>query len=295
MNLKELDYNCLNSFYELVTHRSLEKVSNMLELSELTLRRQIRKLETELGVTLLTSKKGFITCTKEAELLYHNIKIFFDNVEDVKRRHYETKARIGFSEFIGELYLKKYSSQFIDHFGTNIEFYIDSMEDLVTKLNNRQIDAVYGFNLYYPSKEIEYIQLEEVEMAAMVAQRVEADALQELFLIDSNSGISKERYNAEELGIFKKITVEGQNRLSIIESYVAGGVGVFFAPKHFYPNDEFKFIEISNAPIAPLRTQLVYRKDSEQSSKVLKICDFFRKYIVEPQKGVIGKNEFYPK
>ena len=118
--MEVVDYNRLKIFKTVADLKNFSKAAEVLFLTQPTITLQIKKLENYLNITLFERTKEGIKLTKAGEVLYkHATKILDDYIEMEEElskisKKLEKNITIGVSSTIGDYYLPKILSKFLD-------------------------------------------------------------------------------------------------------------------------------------------------------------------------------------
>lgn len=142
------------SFIEIVRSQSVRRAAERLNISASALSRQLRLLEEDLGVVLVTRHSHGIRATAQGEqLLAHAERMIElenglrDEVGATERKG-RVEVRLGVMECIGaELMRRLYRSLagIGDHYGLSV--IVDGTDDLIARLVEGNLDGVVAFNM----------------------------------------------------------------------------------------------------------------------------------------------------
>lgn len=141
-----MDIRQLHYFREIVNQSSISKAAEVLHIAQPPLSQLLKKLETELGTTLIHRYRKKWELTETGELLYQHAEQMLMQMQDVKQRIQEIEQgtsgtmRIGVSSACSNMlidYISIYRTQFPN---VKISIINGDSEDLLKRLENRELD-----------------------------------------------------------------------------------------------------------------------------------------------------------
>jgi DNA-binding transcriptional LysR family regulator len=141
-----MDIRQLHYFREIVKQASISKAAEVLHIAQPPLSQLLKKLETELGTTLIHRYRKKWELTETGELLYQHAEQMLIQMHDVKQRIQEIEQgtsgtmRIGVSSACSNMlidYISMYRTQFPN---VKISIINGDSEDLLKRLENRELD-----------------------------------------------------------------------------------------------------------------------------------------------------------
>jgi len=139
----------LQIFYEVAKLQSITKASEVLFISQPAVSQSIKKLESQLGGTLLIRNNKGITLTEEGKCFYEYVKVAIETIESGTDEFDNFKGlnkgvvRIGISTTLTKLVLvnvlKKFHTQYQK---IDIQIYNGLTSNLISKLENGSLDIV---------------------------------------------------------------------------------------------------------------------------------------------------------
>jgi len=141
-----MDIRQLHYFREIVKQASISKAAEVLHIAQPPLSQLLKKLETELGTTLIHRYRKKWELTETGELLYQHAEQMLIQMQDVKQRIQEIEQgtagtmRIGVSSACSNMlidYISMYRAQFPN---VKISIINGDSEDLLKRLENRELD-----------------------------------------------------------------------------------------------------------------------------------------------------------
>lgn len=141
-----MDIRQLHYFREIVNQASISKAAEVLHIAQPPLSQLLKKLETELGTTLIHRYRKKWELTETGELLYQHAEQMLMQMQDVKQRIQEIEQgtsgtmRIGVSSACSNMlidYISIYRTQFPN---VKISIINGDSEDLLKRLENRELD-----------------------------------------------------------------------------------------------------------------------------------------------------------
>jgi LysR family transcriptional regulator, salicylic acid-responsive activator of bsdBCD len=141
MDIRQLQY-----YKEIVKQGSISKAAEILNIAQPPLSQLLKKLETELGTTLIHRYRQKWELTESGKLLYQYAEQVLSQMEEVKRRIHEIEegtagtVHIGVSSACSNM-LIDYITEFREQFaGIKINIFSGDSEGLLKKLNQKEID-----------------------------------------------------------------------------------------------------------------------------------------------------------
>ena len=141
-----MDIRQLHYFREIVNQASISKAAEALHIAQPPLSQLLKKLETELGTTLIHRYRKKWEFTETGELLYQHAEQMLMQMQDVKQRIQEIEQgtagtmRIGVSSACSNMlidYISMYRTKFPN---VKISIINGDSEDLLKRLENRELD-----------------------------------------------------------------------------------------------------------------------------------------------------------
>lgn len=141
-----MDIRQLNYFKEIVKQGSISKAAEVLNIAQPPLSQLLKKLETELGTTLIHRYRQKWELTESGQLLYQYAEQLLSQMAEVKKRIHEIEegtagtVRIGVSSACSNMlidYIAEFRLQFAQ---VKINIFSGDSEGLLKKLNQKEID-----------------------------------------------------------------------------------------------------------------------------------------------------------
>lgn len=141
-----MDFRQLYYFKEIVKQGSISKAAEVLHIAQPPLSQLLKKLETDLGTTLIHRYRQKWELTETGEILYEYATQMLMQVQDVKQQIHEIEQGIGGTVNIGVS--STCSNMLIDYVSTfrtqypnvKINIVTGNSEELLKKLEQREID-----------------------------------------------------------------------------------------------------------------------------------------------------------
>ncbi|HDR7688022.1 LysR family transcriptional regulator [Bacillus toyonensis] len=142
-----MDFRQLYYFKEIVKQGSISKAAEVLHIAQPPLSQLLKKLETDLGTTLIHRYRQKWELTATGEILYQYAKQMLMQIQDVKQQIQEIEQGIGGTVNIGVS--STCSNMLIDYVSTfrtqypnvKIKIVTGNSEELLKKLEQREIDV----------------------------------------------------------------------------------------------------------------------------------------------------------
>ncbi|MFJ7973170.1 LysR family transcriptional regulator [Psychrobacillus sp. NPDC096389] len=148
-----MDIRQLHYFREIVKQSSISKAAEALHIAQPPLSQLLKKLETELGTTLIHRYRKKWELTETGEILYQYAEQMILQMQDVKQRIQEIEQgkagtiRIGVSSACSNMlidYISIYRTQFPN---VKINIINGNSEELLKRLEQREIDLAFLLRL----------------------------------------------------------------------------------------------------------------------------------------------------
>ncbi|MBC2682996.1 LysR family transcriptional regulator [Bacillus toyonensis] len=142
-----MDFRQLYYFKEIVKQGSISKAAEVLHIAQPPLSQLLKKLETDLGTTLIHRYRQKWELTATGEILYHYANKMLMQIQDVKQQIQEIEQGIGGTVSIGvsstcSNMLIDYVSMFRTQYpNVKIKIVTGNSEELLKKLEQREIDV----------------------------------------------------------------------------------------------------------------------------------------------------------
>lgn len=142
-----MDFRQLYYFKEIVKQGSISKAAEVLHIAQPPLSQLLKKLETDLGTTLIHRYRQKWELTETGEILYRYANQMLMQIQDVKQQIQEIEQGIGGTVSIGVS--STCSNMLIDHVSTfrtqypnvKINIVTGNSEELLKRLEQREIDV----------------------------------------------------------------------------------------------------------------------------------------------------------
>jgi len=157
-----MDIRQLHYFREIVRQSGISKAAEVLHIAQPPLSQLLKKLEIELGTTLIHRYRKKWELTETGKLLYQHAEQMITQMQDVKQRIQEVEegiagtVRIGVSSACSNLlidYISMYRTQFPN---VKISIINGNSEELLKRLEQKEIDLAFLLRLsnseYYEMK-----------------------------------------------------------------------------------------------------------------------------------------------
>ncbi|MGC8228196.1 LysR family transcriptional regulator [Pseudobacillus badius] len=248
MEIRQLYY-----FIAIAEKRTFTEAASALHISQPSLSTAIKKLENELGLTLLDRSNREVQLTKEGEIFYQKAKKLinhFEHVTDEMKRLRENGPRelsLGMIES-AKYWVPKVLSLFkAEHNDVRIQLMdILSLTDVEKALNNFEIHAAIT-NQYIDNEEIEAIPIYEERLVALLPGNHPLKNASSLVIDDLNEEpfiICKEGFQTriDILNAFKKSGVKPNiqfevERFEMSCRLVEEGMGATILPENYVKFD----------------------------------------------------------
>ncbi len=244
MDIRQLKY-----FITVVEQTTYTRAANILHISQPSLSAAIKKLENELGLTLIDRSSRDLWITKEGKILYQESKKLLNHYEHVSDEMVRLKQQgplelsIGLIEssmfFVPEIltsFKKEYQDVRVSIFETL------SLSDVERALNNFEIQLAIT-NQYIHKEDIETIPIYEEKLVALLPLEHHLKEKEFLKIKDLDGEdfiVCKEGFQTRKdiLNAFSKANVKPNIQFEIERfetgcSLVEGGLGITVVPENY--------------------------------------------------------------
>ncbi|WP_409275088.1 LysR family transcriptional regulator [Neobacillus sp. SCS-31] len=246
-----MDIRHLYYFKEIVRQGSISKAAEVLHMAQPPLSQLLKKLETELGTTLIQRYRQKWELTETGRLLYQYAEQMLIQMEDVKQRIEEIEqgtagtVRLGVSSACSNMvigYVSTFRGQFPN---VKITIIPGNSEELLTKLEQRQIDVALllrsGKSEKFSMKTLKKQPAAVIVPSSWSSSFSERASLKEiaqypLILLGAMEGHSftENILNAfEQRGLKPNVIIESKD-ISMVVSLVSRGLGLSIIPRMDY-------------------------------------------------------------
>jgi DNA-binding transcriptional LysR family regulator len=285
MEIRQLRY-----FERVVHHRHFTRAADDLHVAQSALSRQVRRLESELGIELLRRTTRSVQPTEAGELVATRARRIIAETEalrgeiDELRGLVRGRIAVGALLFGGELDIPALLARFSSTFpAVELGLREGSAQRMIEGLADGGLDLAFALESEPPDG-LERLELSTEELVVVVGPRhalaghgpLPLGALTGHPLIAFHRGSTTREVVDRALagaGVEAKIAVEA-NDLAFVRSLVARGIGVAVLPRSFA---ELPGPRVSIRPLAPalaLRVVLWWRRDQHLSPAARAFVDF---------------------
>ncbi|RKG32451.1 LysR family transcriptional regulator [Acinetobacter tianfuensis] len=219
MNLRHLEM-----FYSVMLFGSLTEAAASLCISQPAASKLLKHAEQRLGFALFKRVKGKLQPTKEAYILYEEIKPIYDKINELNKLTHNlaknTKGQItlGCLPSLGLSLIPKLTAQFLKKYpGVFVNIGTDHTQALEQKLLQREIDIAVTFHPH-TQHGIIATPILEIPLVYIDSQFVRAD--QDIHLIDENRWIQPDSDSLMQ--VVKKYRTFNKSIINVQTYYMAG-------------------------------------------------------------------------
>ncbi|WP_059173904.1 LysR family transcriptional regulator [Bacillus sp. FJAT-27445] len=246
-----MDIRHLYYFKEIVIQGSISKAAEALHMAQPPLSQLLKKLETELGTTLIQRYRQKWELTETGKILYQYAEQMLIQMEDVKQRIENIEhgtagtVRLGVSSACSNMVIDYVSTFRVQFPNVKITIFTGNSEELLTKLEQRQIDIALllrsGKSEKYSIKTLKKQPAAVIVPSSWSASFSERASLEEisqypLILLGAMEGHSftENILNAfDERSIKPNVIIESKD-ISMVVSLVSRGIGLSIIPRMDY-------------------------------------------------------------
>lgn len=259
-------------FYIVAKEGSISKAANILFISQPAITLQIKKLESELGVSLFTRTKHGVVLTEEGNILFEYIKVAMDNIINGENALSNLKnldsgiIRIGASTTVCRHIVMPYLEKFHEMYPKiEIQIVNNLTTNLVKELRNGNLDILFLNLPMNESKDLKVIPIFDVQdifvgnkkFYDLTKGKLSLKELKKYPLIfqklPSNTRAYLNNYlKANDIDLKPQLEVVSYN---LIMDLVSAGFGIGYATKEFIKSelDNNTLFEIDVKPSVPKR------------------------------------------
>ena len=245
-----MNYSQLKAFHHVALHGGFSRAANALKISQPAVSEQVRKLEQEYDVLLVSRERKLISLTEAGEKLFLLTQNFFEVEQQIQEYISETRVEIaGCIRIVADSvhHVTTILTEFRRRYPkVMVVLKAGNSEEVLEKL--RAYDAEIGIvGSLAPGLDIETMELGSTEIIAFAARGVvpaktryiSLQDLAEFPLVFREQG-SKTRekieYEAMRQGVSLVAAIEAEGREAMCE-VVASGAGIGFISKAEFSND----------------------------------------------------------
>lgn len=284
-------------FYIVAREGSISASASILFISQPAISFQIKKLESQLGISLFTRTKHGMILTDEGEVLYNYVKMGIENISNGENALSNLKnlasgtIRIGVSTTICRNILMPYLEKFHEQY-PNVDIQINNniSNNLIKELRNGNLDVLLLFSppagnkdlILTPIKDVQDIFVGNKKYYELINKNSNLEDLKSYPLIfpntSSNSRTHLNKYLKDNnVNLKPKLEVVSYN---LIVDLIKAGFGIGYVTKEFI-SEELKnkaLYEIKTSPSIPKRTIVIATMNKKESNySVKKLIEMINK------------------
>ncbi|EJS77209.1 LysR family transcriptional regulator [Bacillus cereus] len=291
-----MDFRQLYYFKEIVKQGSISKAAEVLHIAQPPLSQLLKKLETDLGTTLIHRYRQKWELTETGEILYQYATQMLMQVQDVKQQIQEIEQGIGGTVSIGVS--STCSNMLIDYVSTfrnqyphvKINIVTGNSEELLKKLEQREIDIALLLRLGN-SEQYEMKVLKKQSTTVIIptswaisfsSQHVTIEQIAQFpfIMLGAMEGLSfnETLFKAfDEHQLKPNVIIECKD-ISMVVALVSKGLGLSVIPKMDYTSPFLEHItllelEQFNFQLEPVIVKLKDQRISKAASQFWEIVD----------------------
>ncbi|PFN21846.1 LysR family transcriptional regulator [Bacillus cereus] len=291
-----MDFRQLYYFKEIVKQGSISKAADVLHIAQPPLSQLLKKLETDLGTTLIHRYRQKWELTETGEILYQYATQMLLQVQDVKQQIQEIEQGIGGTVSIGVS--STCSNMLIDYVSTfrnqyphvKINIVTGNSEELLKKLEQREIDIALLLRLGN-SEQYEMKVLKKQSTTVIIpaswaisfsSQHVTIEQIAQFpfIMLGAMEGLSfnKTLFKAfDEHQLKPNVIIECKD-ISMVVALVSKGLGLSVIPKMDYTSpfsEHITLLELEqfNFQLEPVIVKLNDQRISKAAAQFWEIVD----------------------
>jgi len=292
MDLRQLQY-----FVTVVEQATFTAAASLLHISQPSLSASIKKLEDNLGLTLLDRSTRHLQLTKEGHILYEEAKKLIVHFEHVEKEMIRLKQQGPLELSIGliesaEFWIPKVLTKFKDEFSeVHIRLLeVLSLKDVEEALNNFHVHLAIT-NQYINNKDIKTIPIYEEKLVVLLPPNhpLKHEAYVTLKMLKNEDFIiSKEGFQTREdiLNAFRQSGMKPHIQIEIERfetacSLVEDGLGITVVPENYvkYSNKHHYHIKYIDDANISRTVYLAYVKNRYLPPIVMRFIAMVKKFF----------------
>ena len=287
-------------FYVVAETGNITKASEILNISQPAVTKQIKNLEGQLNTTLfIRTKKGVVLneCGKKIFLNVKQALTLLEETDSMIKEFTDLNTgtiKIGISTTLMRTYLLKYIEIFHNNYPNIIvDIYTDPTKELINKLKNGTIDLVIGKFPHNLDRDLNYDELDKTKYIFIANKKyfnlentkLSPQDLKKYPIIlqeyPSNSRTSAEKYfENNNVNIEPKMNIASSN---LLIDFINMGYGIGYVTE-LYIKDELKNGNLYKIDITPQPENISFGIISLKNNVMTKHC---KKFIDTIKKGNI--------
>lgn len=209
-----VDFELYRVFNEVANCGNITLAAERLHISQPAVSKSIKSLESQLGGTLFVRTKKGVILTEEGKELHNYIKTAIEYIRNAENKFSDMinlntgLIKVGISRTLVKEYLLPYLEEFHKLFpNIKIEIVTNKASELVPKLRNGLIDLIIANLPIKSHKDIEIINLKEI---------------QDVFVVNKKFNIDKQKIKLEELNNYPLILQpKGTNTRDFLDNFLS--------------------------------------------------------------------------
>ena len=293
----DINFEYYKIFYNVAKTENITKTAENLLISQPAISKSIKKLEEQIGCLLFTRNKKGVTLTEEGKILYKEIKIAIEIMENAKRKIDDITnlqsgtLNIGISNTLTQKYLLPYIIEFNKKYPKiSIKIHTEPTYALIKKARNGLVDFIIinlpttipkDFNITI-LKEIQDCFVANKNYNELKTKTIKLTELNQYPLILLAKG-SNGRFYLDDICEKLSITLTPKFELasySLVAEFIKSGIGIGLLTKDFIKEelDSKNLFEIKTTPKLPKRhIGLIFQINNPLSHCSQKFISFLTK------------------
>ena len=282
-------------FYVVAQTGNITKASEILNISQPAVTKQIKNLENQLNTPLFIRSKRGVLLNECGQKIFLNVKQALTLLEETNTMIKEYTdfnigtIKIGTSTTFMRKFLLKYLELFHNEYpNITVDIYTDPTKELINKLKNGSIDLVIGKFPPVPDKELNYTELGKTKYIFafnnkyynLKNKKIKAKELEKYPILlqeyPSNSRGSAEKYfENNSVHINPKMNIASSN---LLIDFIIMGYGIGYVT-NLYVKDELESGKLHELNITPTPNEIPFGIISLKNNILSNPCRKFIKYI----------------
>lgn len=282
-------------FYVVAETGNITKASEILNISQPAVTKQIKNLENQLGTPLFIRTKRGVILNECGQKIFLNVKQALTLLEETDSMIKEYTnfnsgtIKIGTSTTLIRKYLLKYIELFHNEYPNIIvDIYTYPTKELINKFKNGTIDLIIGKFPHNLDKELNYIELGKTKYIFVASKKyfnfknlkLKAKDLENYPILlqehPSNSRNSAEKYfDKTDISIKPKMNIASSN---LLIDFIEMGYGIGYVTE-LYVKDKIKNGKLYELNVSPSPEEIPFGIISLKNNVMSNHCKEFIKYI----------------
>lgn len=249
-----INFELYRIFYVVATIGNITKASELLNISQPAVTKQIKNLEEQLGGELFIRTKRGVILTDNGKEIYNYVKQAINSFSNAEAQFSNLKKlekgtiRIGISTTLMRIFLLKYLKEFHQQYpNIAIQVFTDPSKVMRTMLKEGRIDILIAKEEDTEDEDLEIIRLGKLNMSFIASNEYKELKNKVVDVNDLESyPILLQKYPSTTRDIFDKFCTDNNIKIttkieiassSLLEDFVKIGLGIGLSTKEYVTNE----------------------------------------------------------